>query len=173
MATQLAGEDILASDIVTPKYVYKSIGQSVTSSTTPVNDTELAVPLAVGVWRVEAFLSVAGLASTVAGGITVNWATTGTITGLTRACLGPGWGAIAQTQSGLGADNFKSTTHGITTVVAFGGLGTATTIIKEDLLLNVTVAGTLTLQWAQRVSSATATSVSTGSRLMITQVEAA
>jgi len=168
----LAGDDVLASDIWRTRYVYKSASEAVTSSTVLQNDNELFIALPLGQFRVETFLSVTGQNSTTLGGISMAWTNTGTMTGLTRACMGPAFGAIAQTTANLGADSSRWTTHGLTTPVAYGGLGTATAIVHEDLLVDVTIAGTLTLQWAQRASTGTATNVGVGSRLMVTQVEA-
>lgn len=161
----LAGEIIDASDIIVPKYIKKAASQSVTSSITPVNDADLAVALPVGVWRVEARLTATGHAT--AGDLRVVWANTGTMSFLARSCLGPAALTTDATDGGM-----QSSGRSITTEVVYGVAGsTVAAKIWEDIFVNVTVAGTLTLQWAQGTSSGTATTLGTSSMLIMTQVE--
>jgi hypothetical protein len=174
MATQLAGEDILASDIVTPKYLSKASTETVTSSAVLQNDDDFVVSLPVGVWRVELFAHVSNAAAADTGDIRSAWATTGTITSMGRSVTGAGPASVDNTGSvtTAGSGITRSSGHGLTTAVITGITDDAAGLLHEDLLLNVTVAGVLTFQWAQGTSNATGTAISTASRMYLTQLEA-
>lgn len=166
MATQLAGEDILASDVndAVPGVKVASGTQSVTSSTTLVDHNDFAFSLPVGRWRIEAFIHATGV-GTGAGDIKINWTNTGTMTGLSRSTLGPGFTVSSVTDA----------TMRIQSLAVFGsaaqyGLNASTWVIQEDLLIDVTVAGVVTMQFAQQVSDATATSVVGTSKCYLTLV---
>lgn len=162
----LAGETILASDIPIPTITVKPLAQSVTSSTVLVNDTDMVVTLTPGLWYIQLRASVTGLSSTTLGGIRVAWTTTGTITSLQRQCFGPGFGSTDQSGT-VGASSFRASAHNLSTNIAYGGIGGSTTIISEDIFLDVTATGNFQMQWAQQVSSGTATNVTSGSRLIV------
>lgn len=169
MQTQLAGETILAEDIQIPGLIIKSAAESVTSSTTLQNDDDFNVDLAVGLWRIELMAFVSGLSSTTLGGISSAWTNTGTMNNLGRACFGLGFGSSDMSTT-AGGNQIRSSAHSLATGVGYGGIGGSTMVVHEDLTLEVTVAGTLQWQWAQRVSSGTATNVNTGSKMYVTQV---
>lgn len=155
-----AGDDIDASHINdrTMFYIAKAGAESVTSSTTYQDDDDLAVTLPVGVWRVQVFLSASGLS---AAGLKTQWTTTGTITGIGRLCHGP-----AETATPASGDaRMVSTGLGNSMIYGLTSAG-----VYEDLLVEVTVSGVLQLQWAQNASNGTATTLSTASRMFITQV---
>jgi hypothetical protein len=161
---QLAGEDILASDIQVPGVRLGTSTQSVTSSTTLVNATDFAIILTPGRWRLEAFIHATGAA---AGDININWTNTGTMTGLSRSTNGPGFTVASVTDA----------TVRIQSLAVFGssaqyGLTGSTYVIHEDILIDVSVAGTVQLQFAQTVSNATATSiVGASSKIYVTAVD--
>lgn len=163
VGTPLSGDPVLASDIKIPRYVPKTVSQNVTSSTVLVNDNSLFAALPVGVWRVELFMHYNGDTT---GDIQVGWTTTGTITSLGRSVLAPGRTFTTITDAAVCIQGLALATVGIY------GASAATAHLKEDLLLDVSVTGTLQLQWAQNTSSATALTVSTASRMIITEVEA-
>lgn len=173
MTLPLAGQIIRASDITqyAGRYINKSGSETVTSSTTLQDDDDFVVALTPGLYRIELLAHSSGVDSTTTGGIASAWDTTGTITALGRSCVGPGFGGSSQSTT-VGTDEFRSTGHGLGTTVRFGGFGGSTTMINENMLVECTVAGNLQWQWAQAVSSSTATSVSGASRMYVNLMEA-
>lgn len=165
MATPLAGDPILATDIKVPRFKNKSASESVTSSTVLQNDDDFVIALEAGkTYEVRLWLHVSGHTS--AGDIKTAWATTGTITSNGRSCIGP-----AEATTDVRDGNARFTGHGLTTPVTYGCDATTTGVVKEELIVTCTVAGNLTLQWAQGTSSATATTCSTASRIIVTELE--
>jgi hypothetical protein len=162
---QLAGETILASDVVVPKVIVKAATQSVTSSTTLVNDSDFAVTLTPGKWRVELRAHTAGV-STGAGDIKMQWAFSGTNNNSTRIVLGPSAGMTDPT-----AATMQSTARSLSTSVVYGNIDSPVAGVWEDLYLDVAATGVLQLQWAQNASSSTATTMSSNSLLFITQLD--
>lgn len=162
---QLAGEDILASDIKIPRFIQKAATESVTSSTVLQNDDDFVIPLTPGVYEIRLWLHVTGHAT--AGDIRTAWATTGTITSNGRSVIGP---SAATTDVTDGNARFSG--HAITTAVICGCDAATSGVVKEELVVTCSVAGNLTLQWAQGTSSATSTNVSSASRVIITEMEA-
>ena len=163
---QLAGEDILASDIQVPGVRLGSGTQSVTSSTALVDATDFAITLTPGRWRLEAFIHATGV-GTGAGDIKINWTNTGTMTGLSRSTNGPGFTVSSVTDA----------TMRIQSLAVFGsaaqyGLNASTWVIHEDLLIDVSVTGVVQLQFAQQASDPTATSiVGASSKIYVTAVD--
>jgi len=158
----LAGEFVDVTDIVVTQYIRKAATESVTSSTTLQDDDDLFAALPVGIWRVQLWLTVTGAT---AGDIKTTWTTTGTISGIGRSCLGPNISTTSNLDGGILLGGFA-----LTSTVNYG-LSATNHAIHEDLLVDVSVTGTLQLQWAQVASSATATTLSTSSRMYITQAE--
>lgn len=145
----------------TVQWTRKTAGdQDITSSTTLEDDDDNHFELSKGVFRVEAFLAAVGAA---AGDIKVAWTFDGTLINSSRSCFGPALGT-----SGEDDTNMRATTTSLTTAVPYG-LFTAAAI-HEDLFLNISVAGTLTLQFAQNTSNGTATSLTVQSRAYATRL---
>jgi hypothetical protein len=162
---QLAGEDILASDIKVPKYIQKVANEIVNNSAVLQNDNDFALLLPIGTYRVETFLHVS--CANNAADIRTAWAFSGTVTSTGRSIMGA---AVASTD---GADtNMRWSGHGFATSVISGVSSTVASLIHEDLLFTVTVAGTLNYQWAQGTATVADTTASNASRLYITEVEA-
>ncbi len=164
---QLAGEDILASDIneAIPTYIVKAGSETVNNSATLQNDNDLVVALPVGVFRIEAVIHYTSSGTT--ADFSAAWTTTGTMTSLGRSILGPGQGMTVLTDMNV---RFQGLAIGTGSDV--GGNGTSSNVYMEDMLLEVTVAGTLQFQWAQRVATAVDTILTSASRMFITKVEA-
>lgn len=160
----LAGERIKASDFTRARYIRKGTTESVTSSVVVQNDDQLLVALPVGLWVVEAFLAATGVA---AGDFRVVWTNTGTMSFLGRFCRGNG-----TTTGDITDGTFNGSTRSITSEVVYGVSSTTTQgCVFERILIDVTVAGTLQLQWAQGTSNGTATVVNTSSQLVITPID--
>lgn len=165
VATPSSGDPILASDIKVPRYIAKTSSEIVNNSNTLQNDNELFIALAVGVYRIEAFIH---FTTNTAADFRCAWTTTGTMTSIGRSVLGGGTSMTAVTDSTV-----RNQGLAIGTANDVTGNTTASNVVREDLLIDVTVAGTLQLQWAQQTANASDTTVTTASRMFITEVEAA
>lgn len=163
----LAGQIVKASDIPSVRYESKAAAESVTSSTTVQSDDDLSVSLAEGVWRVTAILTATGAA---VGDLRVSWTNTGTMTAIGRACHGPGQATTDAAGNANNATRMVATALG--NAMIYGTDGTSSSAIVEDLLIEVTAEGVLTMQWAQGTSSGTSTTLSTSSRMFVTPVTA-
>jgi hypothetical protein len=134
---------------------YKATDQTVTSSTSLVNDTALSFAIAASeAWQFELDLystfdggAASGIkaAFTVPSGATLQWLPT--------------------------AVSIPITTSGSSQILAAGGGATTTWMGKLiGQVINSTNAGTVQLQWAQNTSDATATALKAGSSLLATRL---
>lgn len=165
-----AGEFIDAADInaLATYYAIKSADESVSSNITVQSDDDLNADLAVGIWLVEAHIFSTGAA---AGDLRVAWTTTGTITSLARSIVGPSAGAT-DVSGAATLPRMQQLSNTLTTDARIGTDGTNTGYHIERLILDVDVAGTLQMTWAQFASSGTATVVKSGSHLVWRQLTA-
>lgn len=155
----LAGAKVRASDISRVQSKSKAATESVTSSTTLQDDDDLFFDMEVGKsYRVELHMAVSGATG---GDIKLAWTVGGTVTKTSRSCTGPQLGT-----TDVLATSMKSSRHGIASSIPYGTDGTNESHIYEAVTIeDVTVAGTLQLQWAQNASSGTATTANTTSRI--------
>ena len=169
MTAPLAGETVLASHYPKVRVIKKAANESVTSSTTFQDDNDFSIDLDAGkTYRIETFLSVSGAT---AGDIKVAWVLTGGVAQLSaRHCRGPAVGPADVT-----ATTIRDSVHNLTTTTISYGTDNATnSAIFEDFLVETTTAnasGTLTMQWAQNGSSATSTTISASSYVVVTEVD--
>jgi len=147
--------------IYAPTYLTKAASESVTSSTALQDDNDLRVALEVGTYCIWIWLHASGAA---AGDLKVAWNNTGTMT-IYRGALGPQSATSDRTATTMNVQAISSTT-----AVTYGLDGSGTGVVREDLTVDVTVAGTLKLQWAQGTSSGTATTLSSASRMLVLPV---
>lgn len=177
---QLAGEDILASDVVVPLFKRKVADESKTSLAASSNDAEL-VSLALSASKTYLIEFYAGATcAAAAADIRIQWAVTGGCAILgNRLCTGPSIGTTDVTGTAAAATTVgpqRASWHGLTTAVTYGC--DATTFqsgIQERFIIETTTAGTagtLSLQWAQSVSTGTATILKAGTYMVITEIEA-
>jgi hypothetical protein len=149
--------------------VFKSVTQSVTSSTTLVNDTELTLSLpAGGTYLVKVCLIVGGAQ---AGDFKCAYTTTGTLTlSGARTCTGPSQNTTDASGTAAAAVtvgvNQQRGGFTLATVLSYGTDGGLNCLVEESFILTTTTASTVTLQWAQLASSATATTVAAGSYMI-------
>jgi hypothetical protein len=164
----------LASQLgfITPVFAQKIADESVTSSTTPQNDDHLfCAGVAGAAYEVYVQLSVTGAGSATVGDVSIQFTfpTSGSgqslalgYTGLTNS--------VAYGFNTAGSVNnvtFRNTTSP-SNGASFGTPSTNfTPIFISGIWVVGTVAGTLQLQWAQRVSSGTATTARTGSLMRL------
>ena len=170
---QLAGETILASDIAPVRFVQKAAIETVTSSATLQNDDDLVlIPMAANkIYRVEVRLA----CTSTAVGINTQWVLAGGVAQLSTKS-NQGIGPAATSVSA--ATTVRVDRSNITTAVPWGAGWTAgqTAHLEQEFLIETTTsgtAGTITLQWCQVTSNASGTALTTGSYLIITEVEAA
>ncbi len=157
----LAGALARASDVTRTQSISKATTEGVGASTVMQNDDHLAVSLEAGKsYRVTLILTVSSGGSE-AGDIKTTWTFSGTASKSARNFLGLPVSATDATDT-----NVRLAATALTSSVSYGiDAGAAATIIEEILLEELTVAGTLQLQWAQDTSNATQTVLSTSSRL--------
>ncbi len=164
MARPSAGDPVLASDVTVPRYIVKSGSEIVNNSATLQNDNDLFVDLEVGVYWVDLIVH---YTTTTTADFSGAWTTTGTITTLGRMVLGPSQGMSDVTDMTVRMQGLA-----IGTASALGGNASSSNICMERLLVDVTVAGRLQWQWAQRVATVTDTTCTGASRMLITECEA-
>lgn len=152
-AGQIITADLLNAPLQTT--VVKGALTQQTSNTVLANDSELFVDLAAGrVYEITAIILAGGPA---AADIKLAWATTATLVQLgARTHLGPGTTATDVTVAGSVRLNAGSV---LATVVPYGTDGANIGHIEERFVVQCTVAGRLTLQWAQNVSTASPTTL--------------
>lgn len=141
----------------------KASDETVTSSTTVQGDNELTMSLAgSSTYFVEFNLMFSALA---AGDIKTQWAVPSGASG-TRTCIGPGSTATVR-------DNISGRfgSHSFSTDVAYGCESASLfSGAYEYAVVTTTTAGTLTLNWAQASSSATASTMRAGSTMRVTKL---
>jgi hypothetical protein len=169
MVAPLAGETVRASHYPKVRVIKKAANESVTSSTVFQDDDDFSIDLDAGkTYRVETYLSVSGAT---AGDIKVAWVLTGGAAQLTaRHCRGP-----ALATADVTATSIRDSVHNlVTTTIGYGTDNATNSSIFEDFLVETTTAnasGTLTMQWAQNGSSATSTTMSSSSYMVVTEVD--
>jgi hypothetical protein len=161
LAEDIDADVTAAVTALTTKVYYKTTDTSRSSTTTLSNDTHLVnMPLGVGLWRVQFVLFISGAT---AADFRHQLTFTGTAT--------PDYGRLIQSPESATTDARATTMTSVQSTqlgaANIGVDGARTGAAYEDLMLNVTVAGNLALQWAQVVSNATATVLATGSRCYI------
>jgi hypothetical protein len=153
----VVGQVLTAADVnkwFVPILVVKGSDQSVTSSTTLVNDTALVVPVAANTLYI--FDMVLQYVANATARMNMQF-------------TGP---AGATMQSGLmgfnAAASYGATTRGLANPVVFDGNGVSQVpLFWRGNLQTAGTAGNFQFQWAQSVSNGTACTVKTGSQLSI------
>ena len=167
------GDKVTASwgNSVRIAYKRKTTTDSVASNTTAANDAHITFSLAANkVYKVDLYAHADSTSAT--PDIKFVWAVTGGVAALTtRLCVGPG---TATTDIGASAV-VRVGRYALSTNVPYGCDGSANgSGIHESFLVETTTAGTagtLTLQWAQNTSSATATRLTSATYATAIEVE--
>lgn len=156
-------------DAMVPQIFTKTGNTARTSTTTYAADPDLqSIPLGVGTWDIE-FVGFFTLDTTSTQKIKVQWGFTGTWTTVFRACIGPGQGAT-NTADGLDTMNSRGAqtdADSATYDINFGSVPGVFREVARNVV--VSVAGNLSLRWAQAASSANATNLLAGSHFIIRQ----
>jgi hypothetical protein len=149
------------SDLLPTNYV-KSAQESRNTTTTYADDGELAgIPLAVGTYEVELVLFFT-LTTTATQKIKTHWAFSGTWNNPVRACVGPGSNQTAAPNvvTEMNTGGYQAAGQdAIYDQAAGASFGTAREIASN---VTISVAGNLSLQWAQVASSGNNTNVQLG-----------
>jgi hypothetical protein len=161
------------AELKLPRYVVKANATARTSTITLAADSGTGqvlagIPLEVGTYEIE-LVALFTTAATAAG-FQTRWAFSGTVNGTSsyRACVGPADPATSIQANSLG--NFvtvqltgQSANYFRDSAAAYGSV--------REIAANVvvTVAGNLSLNWAQAVSNASATTLREGSYFRITR----
>lgn len=169
----LAVGDLVTADLLqsmVPKYYIKPSAENRNTTTALADDSDLqGIPLAVGTWEIE-LLGFFTLTTTTAQALKTRWAFTGTWNNPDRNVIGPGSDNVAASD--------KSTTVNVRGAQAAGQDAvyqtSATTVFSNfrEWTANcvVTVAGNLSLQWAQFSSSGNNTSMQGNTTFRVRQI---
>lgn len=158
-----AGSQLTAAEWneVQPAQIIKPTNQSVTSSTTLVNDNSLFLPVAVAnaTYVFRSFLIYKG-GTQGSSDLKLEWAIP---SGATLTCVIAG--------IGTGGGSFVGQGFTLSGTVALGTAGsTVCGVLFYGTLVMSSTTGTLQLEWAQNTSSATATTVEAGSLVELVRV---
>lgn len=142
--------------------VIKSANQSVTSSTTLIDDNDLAAAVeADATYEFEVCLRVTGNG----GDIDVAWTGPSGASMSLRLCMGPDSGTADVTNT-----NVVRIHRNIGTEQVYGTTTSNSAIVERGILVTSSNAGTLQLQWAQNSSNINATTVGSGSFLKLRRI---
>lgn len=168
----LAVGDLVTADLLqsmVPKYYIKPSNESRNTTTTLADDTDLqGIALAVGTWEVE-LLGFWHQVTTNTQKIKTQWAFSGTWNTPIRNIVGAG---STQTAASNVADtvNVQAAGSGSDSIYDVA-IGTSFTSFREwSCNVVVTVAGNLSLQWAQVASSGNNTNLDAGTTFRIRQI---
>lgn len=146
------------------KRAIKTATENVSSSTTLQDDDHLSFTLEPGTWMLDAVLFTNSASDT--PDIKVSLSFSGTETYTTYGVIAPTVGSTSLSNTSMKV----ASTETMGSAIPFGVIsgGSATNLLRGAVV--VTVAGTLTLKWAQDTSSATSTALVRGSWLRAERV---
>ena len=168
----LAVGDLWTADLaqsMVPKYYVKPSAESRNTTTTLADDTDLAsIALAVGTYEIE-LLGFFHLTTTTTQKIKTQWAFSGTWNAPVRHIIGPGSAQTAATTDATETNVRASQTSVDATYDC--AVSTAFSCFREwTCNAVVTVAGNLSLKWAQSASSANNTTLDPGTTFRVRQI---
>lgn len=152
-----------------PDIYTKTTAEARNNTTTLSNDAELTgIPLGVGTWHIKllAFASCPGSATP---DLKTQWAFTGTWNNPIRNCHGPGTAntAIFNAITPMNMAGYPAATNAVYGLAASAGYNAIT---EELYNATVTVAGNLSLQYAQNTATATDTFMLVGTTFQVRQI---
>lgn len=160
---QIAGDVFTAHgyNLGKPRYAYKTVSESVTSSITDQFDDELFLPLEpFSIYLVTACYTVSGATT---GDLRLGYSVP---TGAQGRRHNLGLSANVTSTSG----QMRISVHGWPTAVTYGVTSTAVSIIEEGDIYTQSAGGVLQVQWAQNTSDPTPTVMGANSFLMTRRV---
>lgn len=164
--------DLVTADGLTamqPDTTYKSTTTTRASTITPTDDPDLVTPtLAINAtYFVEFFLRYGVLSGI---GLRTAWNVPGGLLTSNKEVTGPGTAAADANADNLG---MRSGVHAYATNITYGGrtvVANQSRAYECGVIFTGGTAGTITLQWAQVVSSATGTTVNAGSFVRVQRI---
>jgi hypothetical protein len=135
-----------------PKFIIKTVNQSVTNSTTLVNDNKFTITFpGNSIYEIVLVLGIAGDG----GDFKCKWAVSGGVAQLTtRALYGTAYDVAYPYTATV-----QSISRNLADTINYGTNATYGTTVIERFLVTVPTSGTLTFQWAQDNANATPTTV--------------
>jgi hypothetical protein len=129
---------------------------------TVTSDPDITLSMTAGTYRITSLLAAPGPNGI---GIQIRWTTTGSVTFLQRACIGPV--STTQTKSIAGSPSGSiGTGPTLSTIVNYGTDYGSVPFIQESLLLTWSGSGSVTLQWAPNTNSVQNVAIDAGSALI-------
>lgn len=165
------GQDVDATtlDLMIPDITKKGSTTDRSSTSTLSNDPDLSgISLGVGSFWVR-LLILATCNTSATPDFKTQWAFTGTWNTPVRACIGPGATNTAA-RTDVTVSNYNGVPVNLSAVYGFPASTGYNIITEECFDVVVTVAGSLSLQWAQNTSDASTTSVKSGSAFVVRQI---
>lgn len=168
----LAIGDLVTADLLqslVPKYYTKPSNESRSSTITLSADSDLqGIALDVGTYEIE----FNGQFFTTTGGtqaIKTQWGFSGTWNSPVRCIAGPGLNNTAATTS---ADTYNTRGQGTSSDAVYQASATSAFTNFREYVANaiITVAGNLSIQWAQNSSSVNATQMAAGSTVRVRRI---
>lgn len=149
--------------LLIPRYVIKSVDETVNNSTVLQDDNHLVATLgANSVYEIEIILSISGDSTT---NFKCNWTVTGGVTQLSkRICIG---GSDADTNP---IYNHNGTFYSVDLISEVAYSGILNSGVREIFLLSTTTSGTLQLKWAQQTAGVVNTKLLAGSFIKIQKI---
>ncbi len=172
-----AGDFSPGTGIGIPLYIFKAAAESVTSSTTLQDDTDLQFTIVANRrYEFDFSLNLSGTDTAGQGDARTQWSVPGSSSGL-KWCMGPATaGANAGSTTGastgwVGRDdtNARVSCHGHTTSISYH-LESNGSAVREWGWIESTVGGLVKLQWSQQITSTTATTMGATSYLKVTRI---
>lgn len=138
-------------------------------STTVIDeDPDLSVSLGIGTWDVRCMLFLTAAAASV--NLKTQWMFTGTWSNPLRACIGPGASNVAA-PSAITPMKMTAQSANSDSVYGLSNSAAYTVVTEESSLVVVTVAGVMSVGWAQGTSSVSQARVQQGSYLQALQID--
>lgn len=150
-----------------PRLYLKSAVTTRNNTATYAADPELSgILLEVGLFRVELYLFATQGSATPK--LKTQWGFSGTVAAFNRWCLGPSTDNISAPSivSDVNLSAFTNTQNAVYNTSSSG----AYSAMNEVAIMNVSVAGNLSLQWAQNAATAVNTNVQPGSHFVVTRI---
>lgn len=156
-------------DSMLPKTYTKLASESKNTLAVPSNDAELInIPLEVGTYDIELILF--WTQATTAPGLSTRWGFTGTVGAPVRNIVGQGAVDLTTQPNVAATVNVGGVSISSSAEYHSASTGAFVCVREQTRAFSVTVAGNLSLQWAQQVSNGNNTTVQPGTSFKVTRI---